>query len=151
MKTYDFSKAKQLISENAENLVSASLGMHEDWAWTAETIWENGNYKRELPDNADEMNEQFIEARKNGLSMFLADKDENGLSKFNPEYDKLTKHEIAGIYGSTWATPAIELIFKDGEKEMHACYKGESSGSRSPFFQLGVLSQQVQDNITPLS
>ena len=55
MKTYDFLKAKQLISENAENLVSASLGMHEDWAWTAETIWENGEFKHELPENADEM------------------------------------------------------------------------------------------------
>ena len=117
MKTYDFSKAKQLISENAENLVSASLGMHEDWAWTSETIWENGNYKSDFPTD-----EQLIE-----------------------------KHEIAGINGSTWATPTIELIFNDGEERMHACYKGESSGTRSPFFQLGVLSQPVQDNITPLS
>ena len=151
MKTYDFSKAKQLISENAENLVSASLGMHEDWAWTAQIIWENGEFKHELPENADEMQEKFIEARKKGLSMFLSEKDENGLSEFNPEYDKFTKHVIAGIYGSSWATPTLELIFNDGEKRMHACYKGESSGTRSPFFQLGVLSQPVQDNITPLS
>ena len=117
MKTYDFLKAKQLISENAENLVSASLGMHEDWAWTAETIWENGEYKSDFP--TDEVS--------------------------------LEKHEIAGINGSTWATPTIELIFKDGEERMHACYKGESSGTRSPFFQLGVLSRPVQDDITPLS
>lgn len=117
MRTYDFLKAKQLISENAENLVSASLGMHEDWAWTAETIWENGNYKSDFPT------------------------DEAALEK----------HEIAGINGSTWATPTIELIFKDGEERMHACYKGESSGTRSPFFQLGVLSQPIQDNITPIS
>ena len=117
MKTYDFSKAKQLISENAENLVSASLGMHEDWAWTAKTIWENGNYKSDFP----------------------------------TDEESLEKHEIAGINGSTWATPTIELIFKNGEKRMHACYKGESSGTRSSFFQLGILSQSVQDNITPLS
>ena len=117
MKTYDFLKAKQLISENAENLVSASLGMHEDWAWTAETIWENGNYKSDFP----------------------------------TDEESLEKHEIAGINGSTWATPTIELIFKDGEEKMHACYKGKSSGTRSPFFKLGVLSQLVQDNITPLS
>lgn len=50
MKNYNFNKAKQLIAENSENLESASLGMHEDWFWTAETIWENGNYKTELND-----------------------------------------------------------------------------------------------------
>ena len=81
MKTYDFSKAKQLIKENAENLVSASLGMHEDWGWTAQTIWENGEFKHELPENADEMEEQYIKARKKGLRMYLSEKDENGLSK----------------------------------------------------------------------
>ena len=121
MKTYDFSKAKQLIKENAENLVNASLGMCEDWGWTAQTIWRNGEFEHELPENADEMEEKYIEACKNGLRMYL--EDENGLTKSNPEYDKFTKHEIAGIYGSTWATPTIELIFNNGEEIMHDCYK----------------------------
>ena len=131
MKTYDFSKAKQLIKENAENLVSASLGMHEDWGWTAQTIWENGEFKHELPENADEMEEQYIKARKKGLRMYLSEKDENGLSKSNPEYDKFTKHEIAGIYGSIWATPTIKLIFKNGEEIMYDCYKLENSRALS--------------------
>ena len=30
MKNYDFKKAKQLIEENKENLISAYLGMHEE-------------------------------------------------------------------------------------------------------------------------
>ena len=47
MKTYDYSKAKKIIEENKNNLKSAALGMHEDWLWTAETIFENGNYKKE--------------------------------------------------------------------------------------------------------
>jgi hypothetical protein len=38
MKNYNFDKAKQLISEHPDT-VSASLGMHEDWCWTAEEIW----------------------------------------------------------------------------------------------------------------
>jgi hypothetical protein len=48
MKKYDFEKAKQLIIENADNLESASLGMHEDWFWTAEEVWENGKFTQEL-------------------------------------------------------------------------------------------------------
>ena len=84
MRTYDFLKAKQLISENAENLVSASLGMHEDWCWTAETIWENGEYK----------------------------------SNFPTDEETLEKHKIAGINGSTWATPtmstSVTFFFKAG-------------------------------------
>lgn len=105
MKAYDFLKAKQLISENAENLSIASLGMYEDWAYTSETIWENGNYKSDFPNDE----------------------------------ESLEKYEIAGINGSVWATPTLELIFKDGEKKMHACYKGESSGARPPFFKLGFV------------
>jgi hypothetical protein len=48
MKKYDFDKAKQLIAENEDNLENASLGMHEDWFWTAETVWENGKFSQEL-------------------------------------------------------------------------------------------------------
>ncbi len=47
---YDFAKAKAIIDENAENIVSASLGMAFDWFWTAETVWENGEYKVNLLD-----------------------------------------------------------------------------------------------------
>jgi hypothetical protein len=36
---YDYQKAKRLILDEAENLESASLGMREDWGWTADTIW----------------------------------------------------------------------------------------------------------------
>ena len=50
MKNYNFKKAKQIILENVENLESASLGMHEDWFWTSETVWGNGEYKNELND-----------------------------------------------------------------------------------------------------
>ena len=88
MKTYDYSKAKKIIEENKNNLESAALGMHEDWFWTAETIFENGNYKKELPDNIKELQKQYINARKDGISMFLKEKDELGLAKINPEYEK---------------------------------------------------------------
>lgn len=50
MRKYDYEKAKKLIAENANNLKNASLGMHEDWFWTAQTVWEDGKYEKELND-----------------------------------------------------------------------------------------------------
>lgn len=116
MKNYDFEKAKKLILENAGNLQSASLGMHEDWFWTAETVWESGDFTKKLNENA----------------------------------------EIAGIAGSLWATPTLQLSFEDGSDKMIPAYVGESdpndSGGRA-FAEMsrGVLSGQTQENITPLS
>lgn len=47
MKKYNYSRAMELI--NAERgLVRAEMGMHEDWFWTAEIVWEDGNYTKEL-------------------------------------------------------------------------------------------------------
>ena len=50
MKTYDFNKAKRLI-ENTPNVESANLGMHEDWFWTAITVYEKGKFTTELNDD----------------------------------------------------------------------------------------------------
>ena len=111
MKSYNFNKVKQLIEEHSENLESASLGMHEDWWWTAQTVWENGNYITELNDET----------------------------------------TICGICGSRWATPTIKLSFKDGTEKMIECSEGESDCDKPSHFQLGVISQSIQDNIIPLS
>lgn len=140
MKNYDFSKAKQLIEENKENLESASLGMHEDWFWTAETIWENGNYTRELlsTEEANQINEKYIEKRKNGMSV---------LSEEANQYDNIM---IAGIYGSTWATPTLQLQFNDGTERMVPCYAGDSDSERPAYFGLGCMSSVVQANIQDL-
>ena len=110
MKKYDFEKAKEIIEKEKDVLAEALLGMHEDWFWTGETIWENGEYKIEL---------------KEGV-------------------------EIAGICGSKWATPVIKLEYKDGSERFLECYKGESTGKKSEFFQLGELSGPVQDSIAPI-
>ncbi|MEK5175124.1 hypothetical protein NST63_18155 [Heyndrickxia sp. FSL W8-0496] len=50
MKKYDFKKAIRLIEENKSNLIEASMGMHEDWFWTADTIFENGKFVKDLDD-----------------------------------------------------------------------------------------------------
>lgn len=110
MKNYDFQKAKQIIEENRENIAEASLGMREDWFWTAETVFEDGEFTQELTD----------------------------------------EQVIGGISGSSWATPAIGLVFKDGTEKMHPCFLGESDGEKPLFVQLGVLSAHVQDSLPPL-
>ena len=46
---YDFVKAKAIIDETG-NIARASLGMKHDWFWTAETVWEDGEYKVNLLD-----------------------------------------------------------------------------------------------------
>lgn len=48
MKKYDFKKAKMIIAANAKNLKTVSMGMYEDWFWTAKTIWEKGKYIKKL-------------------------------------------------------------------------------------------------------
>ena len=110
MKKYDFAKARDFIEAEKEILAEAILGMHEDWLWTSETIWENGKYAANLA----------------------------------------TVTEIAGISGSSWATPVIKLKYNDGKERFLECYKGESSGRKSVFFGLGVLSGPVQDSIAPI-
>jgi hypothetical protein len=48
MANYDFRLAKQII-DSSKDLDSAALGMHEDWFWTADTVWTKAEkYSREL-------------------------------------------------------------------------------------------------------
>ena len=42
MANYDFEMAKKIVQKYSDLLEEASLGMAEDWYWTAETIYENG-------------------------------------------------------------------------------------------------------------
>jgi hypothetical protein len=59
MKYYDYKKAKETIKSYLKDnrgygkLLSASLGMEEDWGWTAETIWRDGKYLLKLTDKTD--------------------------------------------------------------------------------------------------
>lgn len=58
---------------------------------------------------------------------------------------------ICGIYGSYWATPTLQLCFKDGTEKMVPCHDDGESKERKIDFGLGVLSGLVQENITPLT
>lgn len=142
MKNYDFSKAKQLIEENKENLESASLGMHEDWFWTAETIWENGEYKKELfKGDLEQEYQKYVEA---------CNSCKEGLDNLMNVMDQFEHIFIAGISGSSWATPTIQLEFKDGTSKMLSCYQGDSDSTRPSWFSLGCMSSEVQANMPEL-
>ena len=39
MKKYDFIQAIEIIKAS-KNIIEAKLGIHEDWAWTAERFWD---------------------------------------------------------------------------------------------------------------
>lgn len=123
MKNYDYKLARKIIETflKFDDVKSVSMGMQEDWFWTAQTVWENGEYLHALPENADESEAQYKKERENGLSIFLDEKDENGLPKINTLYEELTRHQISGIYGSHWATPIIE-IQTGGETHTFNCY-----------------------------
>ena len=103
MKKYDFEKVKNYIENNRSNIKSVCLGMHEDWFWTAENVFEDGEYTKKLGENT----------------------------------------TIAGISGSYWATPVMQVEFKDGTEKVIGCYTGESDGV-SPYNYLGCMSAEVQ-------
>lgn len=44
MKNYDYAKATEYINKHGDEIESVTLGMHEDWFWTAEAVWKNGEY-----------------------------------------------------------------------------------------------------------
>lgn len=47
-KQYDFDLAKRMIQMKSDVLESAQLGMEEDWFWTAETVYNDGVFSKEL-------------------------------------------------------------------------------------------------------
>jgi hypothetical protein len=105
MATYDFKSAKEYIEMHRDRIESASMGMHEDWFWTSETVFKNGEFTKDF--------------------------DADGL-------------QIGGIDSSFWATPTLEIQFKDGNEERKDCYTGDVGGQKPDWFQLGPLSAPVQ-------
>jgi hypothetical protein len=128
MKKYDYDLAKKIVNKLSDLgvLMEASMGMHSDWFWTARTIWEDGKWQVDLMQNnqADKMYEEFVEARKNGLSMFLDTKDEHGFYEINPEYEKYDKCLFGGLRGSGWDTPVLSVELTDGTEKTFNCYIG---------------------------
>lgn len=109
MANYDYKLAKKII-DNAKELNTASMGMHEDWFWTAEEVW-----------TADE----------------------------GYKTDLTKEPEIGGITGSYWATPVLELEFKDGSSRTIKCFTGQTGDElqriEKQINMQGVLSAPIND------
>lgn len=85
-KYYDFKKEKGIIEEKIAKgikIKEVSIGMQEDWFWTATTIYENG--------------------------------------KFTQKYKEWTD-----IMSSNWATPVLELVYKNGKNTSIPCWLEET-------------------------
>lgn len=109
MAQYDFALAKKTIQKYSDLLEEASLGMVEDWFWTAEPVYTDG--------------------------AFVVNLEEKDLS-------------IAGINSSSWATPTLNLLFKDGSEKLLPCYTGEADITKRPeWLELGCLSKPCQDEM----
>ena len=109
MSAYDFNLAKKTIQKYSDLLEKATMGMVEDWFWTAETVYKGGVFQVDMDD------------------------------------EKLT---LGGINSSSWATPTLQLLFKDGTVKFLDCYTGITDLDKRPdWLELGCLSQPCQDEV----
>lgn len=108
MRTYDFKSAKKYIQTYSDHISEAALGMKENWFWTAETVYEDEKFTKEL--------------------------DKEGMT-------------IGEITSSNWATPVLQVVFKDGTEIFKDCFTGKSDGQKPEWFQLGCLSGPCQERI----
>lgn len=144
MRFYDYKKARQLIEQFKP--VRASLGIREDWSWTAKDVYEDGKFVVELfagdivKTNAD-CNAELAAALKD-----ITDGAQRlGLRSSVP---KKYGHELNGLCGSCWATPSILLELADGTERHYECFIQDGKQSE-PYVrpQLGCLSGPCQEAI----
>jgi len=119
MKLFDFKLAKQIIKQfdDLGMLKYATLGVQEDWSNCSEAIWSNGKYVKDILDNCQERQDEYQQQRYNESS----DKYET-LTELFDVYDDIL---VAGITGSVWATPVIEIVLNDHQTFVFDCSKGE--------------------------
>lgn len=48
MKYYDGKKIKEYICTHSDGLVAVEIGMDEDWFCTADEVWHNGEFRKNL-------------------------------------------------------------------------------------------------------
>lgn len=141
MRYYDYKKVKQLIDENAPEITEASLGMHEDWFWTAQTIFEKGEWTQQLF-----LGDLIAEREKYKAEMVEAGQEKAARQSVRDKYEHIN---IGGIAGSSWATPTLRLDYADGSCRMIPVFTGEKS-SGQVFAVNGCLSGPVQQQIPEL-
>jgi hypothetical protein len=88
MSNYSFKKIMAFIEKHKDECDTILVGMKEDWDWTAKGVWKDGE-------------------------VYIREKREEGY--YGPLRVGEDSVEIAGICGSTWATP-VAIALKDEEE-----------------------------------
>ena len=119
MKLFDFKLAKQIIKQfdDLGMLKYATLGVQEDWSCCSEVIWDNGKYVKDILDNCEERQDEYQQQRYDESS----DKYET-LTELFDVYDDIL---VAGITGSAWATPVIEIVLNNNQTFVFDCSRGD--------------------------
>lgn len=92
MKYYSKRVITNYVNAHKDEIKDVTVGMEEDWFWTAEIIYDNVN--------------GFYDV----------------LDSFEEDSDLI---EVAGICGSSWATPVMRVSFLDGTDEVLDCWKDD--------------------------
>jgi hypothetical protein len=119
MKLFDFKLAKEIIKQfdDLGMLKYATLGVQEDWSNCSEAIWSNGKYVKDILDNCEERQDEYQNQRYNESSHYY-----QTLTELFDVYDDIL---VAGITGSVWATPVIEVILNNRDTFVFDCSRGE--------------------------
>lgn len=154
MKIWDYDLVRRVIDtyHNLGVLEEASLGMHEDWFWTGEDIFYDGEYSLNLISN-EEMDSLIPTFQKEleEKGYYSEEKSDMGLPIMNKFVEDFKKHFPGGIYGSSWATPVLQLkVSSQKEPLVFQAFRGENSDdileriNKINMAQQGVISKEVQ-------
>jgi hypothetical protein len=134
MKLFDFKLAKQIIKQfdDLGMLKWATLGMQEDWSCCSEAIWENGKYIKHFPDDCEQRQNDYQSMRYEEFS----EKYQTLTALFNAYEDIL----VAGLTGSNWATPVIEIVLNDRQTFVFDCSRGEFTSDILNRVNLAILT-----------
>lgn len=147
MKLFDFKLAKQIIKQfdDLGMLKYATLGVQEDWSHCSEAIWSNGDYVKDILDNCEERQDEYQNQRYNESSDYY-----ETLTELFDVYDDIL---VAGITGSVWATPVIEVILNNGQTFVFDCSRGEFTTDVLDRVNMAITVakyNQEEDNIRSL-
>ncbi len=61
------------------------------------------------------------------------------------KYYDFRNARVAGITGSYWATPTLQIEYVDGRIEKYNCYysDGEPQGEPLPRYMMGCISERI--------
>lgn len=139
MKFYDYNKARQIMS--TLNYETATLGMAEDWFWTAQDITFDTLPEVNIIEEHNAYRAREEELRHKGFTF-------NQRRKIlNMKFPNLM---IKGICSSTWATPCLRLTFKNGKVKWFHCFIQVGSAELPadlPIIPLGDYAKSVQQAV----